>query len=70
MKKILSLLMAIMLMFSFFIVVEADEAAYVRTNQWKVEIGSKNGGMWAVELAFDGKNAGRGSDPWSGYRCG
>ncbi|MDO5479508.1 MAG: discoidin domain-containing protein, partial [Clostridia bacterium] len=56
MKKLLVLLMAMTLMFTFFVVAEAEDGAYTRTSDWKVEIGSKNGGMWAVELAFDGKN--------------
>ncbi|MBQ2941950.1 MAG: discoidin domain-containing protein [Clostridia bacterium] len=56
MKKLLALLMAMMLMFTFFVVAEAEDGAYTRTSDWKVEIGSEHGGMWAVELAFDGKN--------------
>ncbi len=55
MKKLLALLMAMTLVFTFFVVAEA-EGAYTRTSDWKVEIGSEHGGMWAVDLAFDGKN--------------
>ena len=52
MKKLLALLMAMTLMFTFFVVAEAEDGAYTRTSDWKVEIGSEHGGMWAVELAF------------------
>ncbi len=56
MKKLLALLMAMTLIFTFFVVAEAEETVYTYSSDWNIEIGSKNGGMWAVSTAFDGKN--------------
>ena len=55
MKKVLTMLMAIMMVFGTFIVAEAAEGAYAYSSAWKLEVASTNDSGSGLPKAFDGK---------------